>query len=64
MIGPFRGLLPLYTYHRDLPDSIVLRVPGRKHGGILNSAGLIQLLRSIVISVVTSSCGQLIRNTI
>lgn len=30
MIGPFRGLLPLYTYHRDLPDSIVLRVPGRK----------------------------------
>ena len=28
MIGPFRGLLPLYTYHRDLPDSIVLRVPG------------------------------------
>ena len=30
MIGPFRGLLPLYTYHRDLPDSIVSRVPGRK----------------------------------
>ena len=30
MIGPFRGLLPLYTYHRDLPHSIVSRVPGRK----------------------------------
>ena len=33
MIGPFRGLLPLYTYHRDLPDSIVSRVPGRKTRG-------------------------------
>ena len=26
----FRGLLPLYTYHRDLPDSIASRTPGRK----------------------------------
>ena len=31
---------------------------------LLNSAGLIRLLRSIVISVVTSFCDQLIRNTV
>lgn len=26
----FRGLTPLYTYHRTLPDSVRLRTPGRK----------------------------------
>ena len=26
----FRGLAPLYTYHRDLPDSVASRAPGHK----------------------------------
>lgn len=28
--GFFRGILPLYTYHRTLPDSVQTRTPGRK----------------------------------